>query len=252
MIGAWNLPARWRSPCQRLIRLPAPLPPTLIGLVAGVGDASAAESLSLWARTVARGRPDLSVAVLLQGDSFGYLRSIVVSGHLIPKAVATTKEVRSQKDLDSFVETLFRTSLPDAVLRGWVQAYGEREREEPLLRLLSDAAVQGMLVKDALSGSGWCERTARRRLSSLGYPGPGSLLRQGRVLAYDLRVQAGVSAVSATAAGGWPTQSARQRCIRRLGLGRLGSQPQGPDNTQAGSGELNDVRNWTPKVGDRS
>lgn len=128
---------------------------------------------------------------------------------------------------DALLEPLLKVTIDRLVLAGWEKRHGDAGEGRALLLALARAASSGRNADGAARQLGLSRRQLYRRVAAevAGYPPPGALLRQGRVLAYDLRVARGMARRDALRLGGWYSAEALRKARRRLGAQRIQIDP---------------------------
>jgi len=217
MLGIYNVRRTIDCPGQRIDRLPPPPALEFGAVLAGIESDVRANEFVTWANLIAPRRADLALGVLFVRRPFRHLRQIAVEGPPV-QLVLSQDDLIDQSDLRGALEPLLRATTAGRLFRTWKRLYGGTEHGDldEILRILASAAGSGLSLKDALGGTGWSARTVRRRLSGVSYPPPASLLRQGRALAFDLRMERGVGKKLATRLCGWSSERARRKFMKRV------------------------------------
>jgi hypothetical protein len=219
MFGCWGferVPARHGPPLQDL---PDPPACQYAAFLLQVREVAQVDPVVAWAGAMRAVRPTVPLG-LVPGPSDATRRV------LLDRPFNWTVSVRPETYTadfppDAVLEPLLKEALPRRMLAAWEGRYGPVGEARPILLELALHATHGRSAQGVATRLGMSRRRLYRRVAGSGYPPPGTLLRQGRLLAYDLRVAGGMDPRDARWAGGWSSADALEKVIRRLGDRRI-------------------------------
>lgn len=214
MLGCWGF--EWVPPAYRpaLDSLPVPPATGLSAFVLRVDDIASADYVLEWAPTLRMARPDAPLG-LVPGPAPSVRRRLLEAS--FPWSLCVPTEMFAGAfPPDSLLEPLLRDALPRRVLLAWERAFGPAGRERRTLLSMAHWAGEGRGAASVARRLGISRRTLNRLCESIGYPPPGTLLRIGRALSYDLRRAMGLGAREASSLGGWSSKRAADKFLRRV------------------------------------
>jgi hypothetical protein len=174
------------------------------------------DELTEWVASVRAIRSDFPLGLVLARDSALLLEGFVLRGLRADVVVVQPSAAIVHPDSAAFAAIVQRTTTASIVAE-WGRRAGreyDNDLKNAIFRLAFGAA-RGWSLRESLAGSGWHRRTLARRLRANGWPPPGQLMSQGRVIAFELRCRRGMSLDKAAALGGWGSRAAALRFARR-------------------------------------
>ncbi|MDT8340630.1 MAG: hypothetical protein RQ751_03880 [Longimicrobiales bacterium] len=219
MLGCWGferVPERHGPPLADL-----PDPPAWLhsAFLVQVRDIAHVPRVVAWAKGMRAARPAVPLG-LVPGRSEATRRALMDTP--FPWTLVVRPETYpGDFPPDGRLEPLLKGSLPRRILLVWERTYGPAGEATPILLELALHATHGRNAQGVASRLRMSRRKLYRQMVAVGYPPPGTLLRQGRVLAYDLRTAQGMDPSDARWAGGWGSADALEKVIRRLGDWRI-------------------------------
>ena len=219
MLGCWGFPEVPWPAAQNLAALPDPPGYAYAGFLIALERVDQVEGVTTWAEAMRDARPGIPIGIVVADQRS--TRLAVLKARVRWTLVVGREEFSGSAPPAELIWPLLSQTLPFLIVEAWVQVYGEAGDEEALLKALAEVSAGGHGVGTALRRLGLSRSSLHRRLTRLGFPPAGSLLRQGRVAAYDLRVARGMPPRDAMYLCGWSSAGARDKVIRRVGADRL-------------------------------
>lgn len=194
-----------------------PEPPALrwSGFLIRCGEHLAINEVIQWCSAVRLSRPALPIGIVAEPEPV-VLRTIAASGVVLDPVLVPEDLPRGRVTSD--VLNLIREASVEArVIELWIERYGIIDTEElPTLYTLAAHAVRAGRIKSIKSSIGCSIGTLTRRLRKVGYPPPGTLLREGRIASVQIRVDTGIEPRLAREAAGWYSAEMYARARRRF------------------------------------
>jgi len=225
MIGCWGfreVPSRYGP---QLRSLPTPPAYEYVAFLLYVRSESEFASAIEWVRELNLVRPGTPLGIVA-GRSPAAREAILDAAY--PWTVALRPETYpGDFPPDALLEPLLRVTIDHLILAAWEERYGDAGPARSFLLALAREASFGHNAGGVARRFGLSRSQLYRRVAATvaDYPAPGILLRQGRVLAHDLRVARGMGRQDALRLGGWYSTEALRKAIRRLGAQRIQVDP---------------------------
>src|SRR5690625_1814107 len=221
-----------------------PGPPALrwSGFLIRCGEHLTINEVIQWCSAVRRSRPALPIGIVAEPEPV-VLRTIAASG-VVLDPVLIADDLPGGRVASDAINIIRIATVEAKVVERWIQQYGIIDTEEfPTLYALAIHAVRGGRIKSIKNSFGYSIRTLTRRLRKIGYPPPGTLLREGRIASVQIRIDMGVEPRLAREAAGWDSAELVRRARRRFRDEAKGGGGGGPCGGRPGGVQVGMRRN---------